>query len=203
MGKKNKNNQNVEIKNEEVKQNKKLNSKKEKSEKEPMTKAEKIFSGIVVAIGVIAIIIVIIVIGGKGKTDPIRYEYDVLNEDHRVVKIDYNEFIDMVVGEKDFQLILGNKNLEDAKYYIYYANELCEQYDVETLYYLDSSTLDSKEEKYIKQDMQLTSAIFDAMNVIYFENGQVASQTFTGDLEEYGNCWDQLVDYFKECYGDE
>jgi len=171
-------------------------------EKDPMTKGEKIFYGIVALLGIIAIIIVIIVFALKGKPDPIANEYEYLEEGHMVVEINYDQFIEYTNNKDDFQLILGNNELEDAKYYVYYANELSVEYNVEKLYYLNTNNLDSNQKTYFKQDLGLTNKIFNNMNLIYFENGVVSSQTFSGDIEEYGNCWEQLVSYFKECYGE-
>ena len=48
----------------------------------------------------------------------------------------------------------------------------------------------------------LTNAIFEDVNLIYFKNGVIASHTSSGEMEEYGNCWDQLVAYYIECYGE-
>ena len=171
-------------------------------EKEKLTKGEKIFYSVVAALGVIAIIIVIIVFALKGKPDPLANEYEYLEEGHMVVEISYDEFIQYTDEKQDFQLILGNNELEDAKYYVYYSNELSKKYNVEKLYYLNTNELSSSEKTYFKQTLGLTNKIFESMNLVYFENGIISSQTFSGDIEEYGNCWDQLVAYFTECYGE-
>lgn len=182
---------------------KKKNIKKEAQVKDPLTKGEKIFYSIVSALGVIAVIIVLIVLIPKGgKKDKLVQEYPYLEENHIVEQIDFEEFKNKLSNDEKFQLIIGNNTLEDATYYVVYSNELLKEYKVDKLYYINTLDLSKSEKNYFKQDLGLTNSIFDEMNLIYFEDGMISSQTFTGDLEEEGNCWDQLVKYFKECYGE-
>ena len=181
--------------------NKKI--KKEAEVKEPLTKAEKIFTSIIVTLGVIAAIIVLIVVVPKeGKKDPVVQQFPYLEENHIVEEIEFNEFKSLLSSEDEFQLIIGHSSLEDATYYVVYSNELLKAYGVEKLYYINSSELSKTEKNYFKQELGLTNTIFEEMNLIYFVDGIIASQTFTGDLVIEGNCWDQLVKYFKECYGE-
>lgn len=181
----------------------KKNIKKDTEVKEPLTKGEKIFYSVISALGVIAIIIVLIVLIPKGgKKDKLIQQFPYLEENHIVEEISFNDFKDKLSSEKKFQLIIGNNTLEDATYYVVYSNELLKEYDIEKLYYINTLDLSKNGKNYFKQELGLTNSIFEEMNLIYFEDGMITSQTFTGDLEEEGNCWDQLVKYFKECYGE-
>lgn len=182
---------------------KKKNIKKEAEVKEPLTKGEKIFYSIVTALGIIAVIVVLIIFIPKGgKKDKLIQEFPYLEENHIVEEINFNEFKEKLSSEEKFQIILGNSTLEDATYYVVYSNELLKEYEVDKLYYINTLDLSKTEMNYFKQDLGLTNSIFDSMNLIYFEDGIITSQTFTGDLEEEGNCWDQLVKYFQDCYGE-
>ena len=180
---------------------KKNKIKKEAEVKEPLTKGEKIFYSIIAILGVIAVIVVLIVFIPKGgKKDKIIQQFPYLEENHIVEQINFEDFKNKLSSEENFQLIIGNNTLEDATYYIVYSNELLKEYEVEKLYYVNTLDLSKSEKNYFKQELGLTSSIFENMNLIYFEDGIITSQTFTGDLEEEGNCWDQLVKYFNECY---
>ena len=182
---------------------KKKNVKKEAEVKEPLTKAEKIFRAVVYTLGIIAVIIVLVIFIPKGgKKDKLIEEFPYLEENHIVEEIDFESFKEKLATDEKFQLIIGNNTLEDATYYVVYSNELLKEYNVEKLYYINTLNLSKNEKNYFKQNLGLTNSIFDDMNLIYFEDGIIISQTFTGDLEEEGNCWDQLVKYFKECYGE-
>ncbi len=179
------------------------NIKQEVVEKESLTKGEKIFYSVIGALGLIAVIIVLIVfIPQGGKKDNVIKQFPYLEEGHLVEEMTFDEFETKLETGEEFQLILGNNTLEDATYYVVYANELIKDYDIEKIYYINTLELSSSEKNYFKQDLGLTNAIFEEMNLIYFDKGLVTSQTYSGDLEEEGNCWDQLVKYFEECYGE-
>ena len=181
----------------------KKNIKKEVETKETLTKGEKIFYSVITALGIIAVIIVLIIFIPKGgKKDNIIKQFPYLEENHIVEQIDFEEFKNKLEAEEDFQIILGNNTLEDASYYIVYSNELSKEYNVEKLYYINTLELSKTEKNYFKQQLGLTNSIFQDMNLVYFEDGVLSRQTFTGDLEVEGNCWDQLVKYFDECYGE-
>lgn len=172
--------------------------KKEKKEKEIRSKAEKYYTTIVFILAFIAIAIVLIVFIPKaGKTNEYTKDYKYLDYENVFEKISVEDLKQKVEAEEDFHVVLCNKNLKKANYFMCYVDELAMENEIETIYYIKTDEISTSDKNYIRQTLELGKDILDAPNIIYFNDGVTDFQTHTTDYSEFANSWDILCNYFE------
>lgn len=172
-----------------------------------MSSTEKKFNAIVLLIGAIAILIIILVnIPWNGSGSKIMKEYDYLEKNHVFVSTDIDELKEKIENGDEFQLYIGNGDIEDANYFVYYADQLAKKYGVEEIYYLSSKKMSTSDLEFVREN-SINELSMGVPNMIFFEpteSGSSKASRISGleDFEEYygSNYWLLLEEYFKNCY---
>ena len=99
-------------------------------------------------------------------------------------------------------MFLCNGSLDEAKYYAYYVNEIASAKEIK-VFYLKTDDLSISEKNYLKQELGLGKDILDAANIVFFNEGLVDYQTYTGEVDEFANSWEQILNYFNQQVDDE
>lgn len=171
---------------------------------------EKKLTKILMIIGTIAIVIVILVYfpwgGDKAK---IAKEYEYLDNTHVYEYITMDEIKSKIDSGETFHLYLGSNKLSKVNYFVYYVNELAEEYKVEKVYYLNYSKLSQDDLTYLQQKSTPELKV-STPTMIYFKKNEIEGiskaydisciRNFSADYES--NYWLLLKDYFRYCYSD-
>ena len=177
--------------------------KKESELKTQETRAEKIFYAIIMALGAVIIIAIILFnIPWGGDAKRISNEYTYLNyKEHVFTSINIEELKEKIDNNETFQLYIGNNNLENVNYFVYYANELAKDYNVEKIYYLNSKELKDTDILYLKEK-SIDELSIDVPTLIYFSSGKANRISSAEDFDKYygSNYYLLLKDYFINCY---
>ncbi len=166
---------------------------------------EKKFTYILISFAVLAILIVILVnIPWGGDKAKIRKEFGNLEKDHVYETITLNEVFKKQNSDEQFQLFVGSSQTVSEKSFAYEANRLAKQYNLKTIYYLDSSKLTDIELINLKHE---TNSYAELPSLFYFEPNEGKSTTpyISGlkELENFDNNWRNLLtQYFLDCYGE-
>lgn len=175
----------------------------EKKQKEQKSKIETIFLYSSIALAVVAIILVLILVLPKdGKTSALTREYEYLSYENVYEVVSIDEVKEKINDNETFHLFLCNGSLDQAKYYAYYINEIASAKELK-VYYLKSDELSIAEKNFLKQELSLGKEILDVPNMIFFNEGIVDSQTYTGELDEFENVWAHVTNYFAQLYVEE
>lgn len=172
-----------------------------------MSSTEKKFNTVVLLIGVIAILIIILVnIPWNGSGSKIMKEYEYLEKDHVFTSIDIDELKEKIESGEEFQLYIGNGDIDGVDYFVYYADQLAKKYDVEKIYYLSSKKMTTSDLEFVREN-SINELSMGVPNIIFFEpteDGNSKASRISGleDFEEYygSNYWLLLEEYFKNCY---
>lgn len=190
----------------------KKNNKEFKSEiaqiQDTQSRSEKIFTYILCGAAAIAIILIVIfsVLNGGEKTK-IANKFDSLTKENVYEYITYSELQKKVENGDDFEVVLVDKNLENAKYFVYCVDLIVKdyqetgEYDVpETIYLLLTSKLSEEEQKYFTD---INRKILKQPNVIHFSTtikdySVDIDSTSIYKLDEYGNNYFALLQKYFE-----
>lgn len=177
--------------------------KKENEVKTQETRAEKIFYAVILSIGAIIILAIIMFnIPWGGDAVKISKEYRYLDKNNHVYEtLEVNELKEKLDNAESFQLYIGNSNLEDVDYFVYYANELAKKYGVEKIYYINSKELKSEDVLYLKQN-SIDELSIEVPSLIYYKDGKASRISSAEDFDKYygSNYYLLLKDYFLNCY---
>lgn len=190
----------------------KQNNKQNKSEiaqiQETQSRSEKIFSYILIGVAVIAILsIVIFCLFNGGEKKNIAKKFTSLTEDNVYEYITYSELQNKVKNGEDFEVVLVDKDLENANYYLYCVDSIVkqyqnnEEYDVpEVIYILLTSKLSEEEQKYFTD---INRKILKQPNIVHFsivikEYSVDLDSTTIYKLEEYGSNYFALLQKYFE-----
>lgn len=165
------------------------------------TRAEKIFYKIVVLLGIVAILIIVLVnVPWGGDKTKIKKEYEYLEKDHVYISIKVDEVKERLESKESFHLYIGNNDITDSGYFVYYANQLAEKYNIKEIYYLNNEKLNDDDILFLKENT-ISSLSMDTPNLIYFEEGSAKRISSAEDFDEFygSNYWLLLEDYFENC----
>lgn len=167
------------------------------------TRAEKIFYAIVVAIGALAVLIIILVnIPWGGDSQKIAKQYEYLEKGEHVFEtIESSQLKEKIDNNESFQLFVGNDELSDVDYFVYYANELAKKYNVDKIYYINTSNISSEDVLYLRQN-SIDELSIEVPNLIFYELGKASRISSAENFDKYygSNYWLLLKDYFEKCY---
>lgn len=167
------------------------------------TRAEKIFYAIVMALGAIAIMVIVLInIPWGGDSGKIAKKYEYLNKgEHVFVSIKEDELKKKIENGESFQLFVGNEDLNDVDYFVYYANELAKEYKVSEIYYFDTKKITDEMVLYLRQN-SIDELSIEVPNLIFYENGKASRISGAEDFDKYygSNYYLLLKNYFENCY---
>ena len=167
------------------------------------TRAEKIFYRIVVILGLLAILVIVLVnIPWGGDSAKIAKKYEYLNKgEHVFVTLKEDELKKKIENGDSFQLYIGREDLENVDYFVYYANELAEEYKVSEIYYLDTKKISSETLLYLRQN-SIDELSIEVPNLIFYVNGKASRISGAEDFDKYygSNYYLLLKNYFENCY---
>lgn len=176
---------------------------KDKKQKEQKSKIEIIFFYSSLALALVAIVLVLIFVLPKdGKTSALTKEYEYLPYENIYEVVSIDDVKGKINNKESFHLFLCNGSLDEAKYYAYYVNEIASAKGIK-VFYLKTDDLSISEKNYLKQELGLGKEILDAANIVFFNEGLVDYQTYTGEVDEFANSWEQILNYFNQQVDDE
>lgn len=193
---------------------------------EPMTKKEKIFFSILGGIGFLLIIMIVLInINWGGEKATIRKEYDCLtSNDHVFVYTTLDKLTTMIKNGEEFYLYIGSNNpkifldetsrpsnILKVEQFVYDLNSIAKDIGINTIYYLDYSTLHANGllllDLYGKLDEKAEDMVNLQPYVVYFKIPTNGSSTISKAVEksfyldfaiDYQENWfNLLTDFFK------
>lgn len=176
--------------------------------REQESSADKKLSLVLLIVAIVAIAIIVLVnIPWGGSGAKVAKEYEYLTKDNVFVTIKGDKLKEKIEKGETFYLYIGSNKLDDADYFVYYADQLAKKYGVKEIYYLPINKMTTSDLEFVRENSIVELSI-EVPNIIYFigeENSEEASKCYrissTEDIETYygSNYYLLLKDYFENC----
>lgn len=176
--------------------------------KEQESSSDKKLSLVLLIVAIVAILIIVLVNipwGGSGAKVAKDYEY--LKNDNVFVTIKSDKLKEKIEKGETFFLYIGSNKLNDADYFVYYADQLAKQYGVSEIFYLPLNKMTTSDLEFVRENSIVELSV-EVPNLIYFVgegNLNEASKCYrissVEDIDKYygSNYWLLLQDFFKNC----
>lgn len=155
----------------------------------------------IAAIAIIAVILIYIPWGGEKAT--FRKEFNIEDKEHVFDEIEFDKLEKMINQEKEFQVFLGSPKDEESSQFVYEANELAKEYDVEVIYYVNSDDLTEENRNYL---LGYFSDVMEFPTLAYFSSNDgeymlYPASSWKDYKNDYASNWYKLLkEYFEQCY---
>lgn len=162
-----------------------------------VSKAEKYYYYIVSIVAVIALVVALIILIPKAKNDnDNNQEYVYLPKENVFEEISFDIFKEKVSSDEVFLVVLNNKNIDEANYFMYYVNDLATQKNIEKIYYLNTIDIKGLNKSYINIDLGLMGALEES-TIIYYDNSIPLVQSHPDEADDFANCYERVFSFFK------
>lgn len=176
--------------------------------KDQESSSDKKLSLVLLIVAIVAILIIVLVNipwGGSGAKVAKDYEY--LKKDNVFVTIKGDKLKEKIENGETFFLYIGSNKLDDADYFVYYADQLAKKYGVSEIFYLPLNKMTTSDLEFIRENSIVELSI-EVPNMIYFVGEEDSSEvskcyriSSAENIDKYygANYWLLLQDFFKNC----